>query len=281
MAQAPPHDWNRQLVGQPLYLRGFWLTDQLQFDSAGNALNKPTLGPVTLSGIDVTGTELKSGKLVIHGNRVGLVQNSDAQPGLHRQALSTVTQIMFSMRRSNNRNYSAPEVIALTIQPDAAGTFDQAIAHIFVNGLTDLAAVVPVYWQCYAESYFKPATIAPDAEDKVKQCVVTDAVTATNTKDAAAASEVGSEAPQSLDSAPLHLELSSQQAIAHGTATIHLRIREDGTPVGLQVVRAVGAGIDESLMQALAQTRYKPATRDGEAVPYNLNLDYHFNEPSH
>lgn len=61
-----------------------------------------------------------------------------------------------------------------------------------------------------------------------------------------------------------------------GTAVVHIRIGTDGIPAGLQVVRAVGGGLDEEALQAASQDRFKPATRAGVAVPVNVNIDFRF-----
>jgi hypothetical protein len=52
VGQSPDSGWNARLVGKPLYLRGFWATNKLNFDSTGKPLGNPRVGPVTLSGVD-------------------------------------------------------------------------------------------------------------------------------------------------------------------------------------------------------------------------------------
>ncbi len=41
------------LIGKPLYLRGLWDKNQLDFDGAGHLLSKANPGSVALSGVDL------------------------------------------------------------------------------------------------------------------------------------------------------------------------------------------------------------------------------------
>jgi len=50
----------------------------------------------------------------------------------------------------------------------------------------------------------------------------------------------------------------------NGTSVVHLRIGTDG------------AGLDEQAMDAASQDRFSPATREGVAIPVNVNIEAHF-----
>jgi hypothetical protein len=47
-----------KLVGQPLYLRGWWVGTNLEFDGAGKLIGTAQQWPFTLSGIDVKGVSV-------------------------------------------------------------------------------------------------------------------------------------------------------------------------------------------------------------------------------
>jgi TonB family protein len=278
VGQPPELEWNAQLVGRPLYLRGCWLANKLAFDGTGMLLGNSPVGPFTLSGVEVTSAAIEGHSLVIHGNRVALVAKSDGKQGLERRAISSMTQIMPSLRRGDKNKFYASEEMRITVQPDPMGNFDGALAKIFADGLAELSASVPIYWKCYAASYFAPAVVSDDAEEKVEQCVSTPRDSSGNTEDGESAFNVGGSIlppTMTVQTPPRYSGIAGGMGIG-GTAVVHIRIGTDGIPAGLQVVRAVGGGLDEEALQAASQDRFKPATRAGVAVPVNVNIDFRF-----
>lgn len=248
------------------------MADQLTFDGSGQLLTESLVGPITLSGVDVETVTLKGKALVITGVRVALVAKAAPGRGLERRRISFTTKILFSMRPRNQRDFHALEEMRLTVRPDPQGRFDAAIAKIFADGLPELALSVPPYWQCYASSYFKAAAPAEDAEQATDKCVVSSAELQEDV--AAQAADGQTVAPVMLSSASPRLPVDAYELRASGTSVIHLRIREDGVPVGLQVVRAIGAGVDESVLEAVAKDRFHPGTRNGRPVPANMDLTF-------
>ncbi|WP_187290211.1 energy transducer TonB [Terriglobus saanensis] len=268
-AQVAKTDWNARLVGRPLYLRGFWHSDQLRFDPSGKLITPSEPGPVTLSGVDVKSAKVKNGLLVLQANRVALVRRADREPGLERLPISSTTHIEFALRNK----FIAPEEMKIVIEPDTSGDFEAALRKIFADGWEDLKASVPLYWKCYATSYFTN-TIAPDAEEAVKQCVTTpkSGVGIEGTRNHAE----GIQAPVLIASPPLPGHPGARGFRVRGDALIHLRVTAEGMPVGLQVVQAVGAGADEMALQTASAYRFQPAMLNGVAVPVDLNVNVSF-----
>lgn len=263
VGQSPDSGWNARLVGKPLYLRGFWAANKLNFDSTGKPLGNPGVGPVTLSGVDVRRTAIEGKSLVIHGVRVALVAKEDGKQGLERRVIQ------------RSRPHETEE-LKITVQPDSTGTFDAALASIFANNLTELSSAVPIYWKCYAASYFAPESINDNAEKEVEHCVTTvDAGAMTGVEPAY---NVGGKIlpPKMTVQTNYKYSPTALQMKINGTSVVHLRIGTDGVPVGIQVVRALGAGLDEQAMDASAHDRFSPATREGVAVPVNVNIEARF-----
>ncbi len=272
----PPHegsqDWSARLAGKALYLKGFWLSDRLGFDSQGQPLEPSPVGPFTLSGIDVEHATLKGHLLAIDGIRVALVPKADGAPGLERQQISSTTHIAFSLRRGDKSNFHAIEHIEITIQPDSQGSYDRALASIFASSLAELAGSLPLYWECYARSYLLPEHIREDAEQEVEKCVV---LPGDGTDDDLRFNHDGLTVPPSpLTTAAAVIPGRARDLNLDGTGVIHVRVGVDGVPVGLQVVRALGGGVDEAFLPAASKFRFKPATRAGVAVPMNLGLSF-------
>ncbi len=277
-AQTAANPWNARLVGHPLYLRSCVIDDQLEFDGAGKLEGTGRQAPFTMCGVDVQQVALKGKSLVIEGVRVALVAGAEQGSGLERRQIWSTTHIAFSLRSRDKRDFHAPEVLKITIHPDPAGSFDKALAGIFADGLAELAPLVPLYWQCYARSYFQPGEVVKSAEKDVERCVVTPATPLA----AGSISDADGEtlAPVMISSTQVRLPERALEVGARGTALVHLRVGVDGVPIGLQVIRAVGCGVDEAVLEAVSQDRFKPATRAGVAVPVDETLDFRLDSPA-
>ena len=278
MGQSSDGGWSLRLVGQPMYLRGFWLADKLEFDGSGKLLSASPIGPVTLSGVDVKSVVIEGQSLIVHGERVALVARGDGNRGLERRVISSTTQIWPSLRRGDKNKYHAPEELTITVHPDSAGNFETAVTTIFADGLAQLANAVPIYWKCYAASYFVPTVVTEDAEKRVGQCVTTTADGSGEDPSGARAMPAGGAVipPAMTVSTPPKFSFVGRELMVTGVAVVHVRVGTDGVPVGLQIVRALGAGLDEQALQAASQDRFKPATTDGIAAPVNANIEVHF-----
>jgi TonB family protein len=272
-AQSPAAKFQESLVGQPLYLKGFWQNDQLEFDGEGKPVGKAQAGPFTRSGIDVRKVSLEGKNLVIRGNRVALVANADGR--LERHLLGSSTSINPLFHRKRPKIYVAEEKVTLLVHPDAAGGFEASLKAIFANGLEDLAAYVPSYWGCYAEGYFIPGKAGEDAGEAVEGCV--------RRRSLASADRYAGEGtltpPQIVgDVSPQVGPLDASLKVG-GTVRIHMTVTRAGVPVGFQIVQAVGAGIDEQILRTVYEMHFKPAMRGQTPIPadfeFNLQLSAH------
>ncbi len=66
---------------------------------------------------------------------------------------------------------------------------------------------------------------------------------------------------------------SGGKAKYQGLAGISVLVTEDGLPFAPHVVLPLGMGLDEKALQAVAQYRFKPATRDGKPVPSRMIVE--------
>jgi TonB family protein len=251
----------QRLVHQPLYLRGFWMGYVLDFDSAGQPLGKggdrPEPGPLTLSGIEVDDVAVKGRKLIIHAERIALV--ADAQGMLQRRALLNTT-LMFG---TFQKEYRSREMVKISVETGPNGSFDVPLHAIFANGLGELASSAPPAWRCYADAYFAGAPADKEPADMVKECV----------------DETTHASPVRADTAPSMLTQpqprgTRQAAELHvsGESAVYILIDAHGLPSDFQIVRPVGAGLDEDTLQALSQCRYAPATRNNVPVAAGIHF---------
>jgi TonB family protein len=89
--------------------------------------------------------------------------------------------------------------------------------------------------------------------------------------------------PPTYDTPPelIHQEQGRYTATARqegkvGTVTVQLIVDVNGLPSHVRVVHGLGMGLDERAVEAVRQDRFKPATKDGKAVPANMKLELTF-----
>lgn len=61
-----------------------------------------------------------------------------------------------------------------------------------------------------------------------------------------------------------------------GMALYHVVVGADGKPGEIAVARPIGFGLDENAVEAIRKARFEPATKDGKAVPVMLDLAVEF-----
>jgi TonB family protein len=252
------------LVHKPLYLRGLWAEDELNFDSEGRPLGKTNAGSVTLSGIDVTSAKIHGGLLELTGYRVALVAKKDPTKGLDRKVIKSVD-------RDSQSSGEPLDKMKITIQSDAAGDFDEAIKRVFADGLPEFAGSVPESWRCYAQSYFVPK-VAEDAFNAVQRCAGLPSGTAeTSTKTGS-----GVQLPKVSYQVAPQFTVAAREMRVSGKTLVNLTVGKDGKLSDLKIVRAVGAGVDEEALAAVGQYKFQPATQNGVAVAVTLNIEVNF-----
>jgi periplasmic protein TonB len=71
--------------------------------------------------------------------------------------------------------------------------------------------------------------------------------------------------------------LTSTRATAiTGNIRINLVVGTNGIPSDLNIVRPVGAGLDEKALEAVQQYRFDPATEGGKPVAVEMNVEVNF-----
>lgn len=61
-----------------------------------------------------------------------------------------------------------------------------------------------------------------------------------------------------------------------GTSVVHVEIGPDGVPKNMKIVRWLGLGLDEKAIEAISQWRFKPGTKNEEAVTVAATIEVNF-----
>jgi len=73
-------------------------------------------------------------------------------------------------------------------------------------------------------------------------------------------------------------EYTAEARDAHvsGAVTLHLTVSPQGTPSGMQVVQALGHGLNEKAIEAVKGWKFEPALREGQPISEEMNVDVAF-----
>lgn len=257
--QTPVDAIKARLIGQPLLLRGFWLDDDLHFDSAGKPLAHYKTGSFTESAFDARDVKLDGNHLTIQGQRVGLMFNNR---GVERLPMRKPK--MFS---------GAPEQITIVIDGQGNLDFSKELDAIFTSSVYEIVPSLPECWQPFARQHFlSPGTHKKHPDDLILPSGPD------GSKPHAAAPPVMATA--GIDLAGPQVSGSRQQGDVSGNVELYLWIGADGMPNSITIIRPVGLGLDEKAVDAVAHYHFKPAMFGRRTVATDVYLMVNFKAKS-
>ena len=245
--QATQADISSRLLHKPLYLRGCWAEENLQFDAANKpAKSYPPVG-FTTSGIDITRAHLKNNVLHLEGGRVALRFDKSGK----------MTRVPII--------YNAVLHVTLDIAAPPDGNFAPALDAIFAETLTDVPLAHASAWQHFGAGRWLPPVDTPAPKP-----VGTDPQEAL---------PVGGsvQPPRVLKQVDPIFSNVARAMHYSGEVRISLQVDSDGTPSHLEVDRPTGMGLDERALAAVNSYRFQPATQNGHPVPVEIFVDVKFN----
>ena len=68
----------------------------------------------------------------------------------------------------------------------------------------------------------------------------------------------------------------ARKAKYQGTVILWVVIGADGRPREMRIERSLGMGLDEKAMEAVKKWRFKPAMKDSQPVPVQVNIEVSF-----
>jgi TonB family protein len=86
----------------------------------------------------------------------------------------------------------------------------------------------------------------------------------------------GVTAPRPLKAPDPHYSKEGVKKKIQGTVVLWVVIGVDGVPKDIRVARTLGYGFDEEAIKAMRQWRFQPATKDGQPVAVQINVEMHF-----
>ena len=87
----------------------------------------------------------------------------------------------------------------------------------------------------------------------------------------------GVKAPQATYTPEPEFSEKARHAKYQGTVILNVVVDKEGNVSRIKLVRPLGMGLDENAMEGLKTWRFKPATRNGQPVAVEMNIEVAFN----
>ena len=318
---APPaaiseEELKQLLVGKPLYLRGGYLDNTLNFSERGALIGHSPQGSYTLSAIQIDHVRLTKHKVELDGARYGLhflgaLPYEDPDKALDRVRITpkkkvvriTIDRELVVMPKKKKEKESDKgkekgkkgKGAASAVAPEAKepSEEDQARAEMAAAAPeerpADPASITTTTSQAHANKLLKDALdqiFAPGLDDRMMAAMpdfwklyyraVADK-TDYRPKDSSVMRQNTVDKKAVLVS---RFEPESnewaQANAVAGMALYHAVIGADGKPGEIAVARPIGFGLDENAVAAIRKASFVPASKDGKAVPVLLDLVVQF-----
>lgn len=255
LASATDSNLEEQLrktyTGSPQLLRHFYAAANLKFDRDGNPASKEKEGSWTLlSGVLIDKVTLKPEKLELRGHRRMLVID-DQKKTLRSIKLDEKFYIEINTQSG----------------PDQATQLTGALAHVFVSP-DDLISVAPDYWRDYLARFSGKATQGEPCEDSAAKLV----------SDDASGGKVSAGIAEGLkirDALPSYYEIARENRV-EGELALRAVIDATGSVTRVCIIKALGAGLDDMMVNTVRQWKYKPYTLNGQPIEVQTTVTTRF-----
>src|SRR5438552_2052377 len=226
-------------AGKILTIRNFYVDDKLVYSPAAKVIVGGTPGDWTLANLEVEKIHLRSDQLTLEGHRVRVVYDKDSDD-------------LFRNSQSGK--------VKVEIQLDAGHATDadliDLLGEVFLTKKDKLEDLVPDSWKPIIhrdEAWSSPSN--PEAPARV----------------------IGAVKPPRLrkHTDPIYPEYARQSRV-QGSVVLWAVVDIDGRAKHVRVARSLCCGLDERAVSAVRQWKFDPATRDGQPLPVQLNIEINF-----
>lgn len=234
------------LAGKGLFLRGFYLSNDLKYDEAGRVEGTPKIGDWTVAAINVLKVERRApGEIELDGVRAAIRYNLDTHE-FQRHALND-------------------EKVRLVVKdPGDVKKLEAAFAVMFSVGIDPgLQRAMPDYWR----HYFDPALAWP--QDALSGQTIYGMYGGANQ-----AKDVSEPKVEHRVDAK-YGELAVRDKV-QGALQLRLVVDASGMPQRIAVSRPLGYGLDGNAVEAVKKWRFAPGMKDGSPVATGLLTEQQF-----
>lgn len=256
-------------MGKLIFLRSSYLGDDLHFDVDGKVEGSPSAGSFTLSAFEVKKVKLSKHKLDLEADRYGLhffgtlLYEDDSKPfdrvRISRKPVHISIErelIVIPKVKKGKKNEPSPRDAApVAISPaHSAMLMNKALDNVFATDIDPkMVSQLPDYWQEYFTSKSQHRPYMPtDAGIKT----VSEGITP----------------PKVLSSIDPSSNQYAQKFGIAGMELLRTVVDANGVPQPMAIDRPIGFGLDEKAVEAVKNSRFRPATVNGQPVPVVIDV---------
>jgi TonB family protein len=239
------------LVGKGLFLRGFYLNNDLTYDAAGRVQGSPKAGDWTVAAVNVLKAERRGAdEIELDGVRVAIRYNPDAHEfqrhPLNDEKMRLVVKGLAGKDEGNAKHLEAAFAAMFSVGIDPA-----------------LQRSMPDYWR----HYFDPALPWPEdglggqtiyalygAADQVKDVVAPMVERRVDAK---------------------YGDFAVRDKV-QGAIQLRLVVDPAGAPLRIAISRPLGYGLDAAAVEAMRKWRFSPGRRGGDPVATGVTVEQDF-----
>jgi TonB family protein len=234
------------LVGKALFLRGFYLSNELSYDAAGKVQGTPKAGDWTVAAVNVLKVERRGpDEIELDGVRVAIRYNTD--------------------NREFSRHPLNDEKMRLMVKDTGdAKQLETAFGAMFAVGIDPgLQHSMPDYWR----HYFDPALAWP--QDALSGQTIYALYGAADQPKDVTAPKVEHRAD------PKYNEFAVRDKV-QGALQLRIVVDATGVPQRIVVSRPLGYGLDASAAESMMKWRFTPGMREGSPVASGVVVEQQF-----
>jgi TonB family protein len=234
------------MVGRALFLRGFYLNNELTYDSAGKVRGEPKVGDWTLAAVNVLKVERRgTGEIELDGVRAAARYNTD--------------------NHEFERHVLKDEKIQVVVtDPGDAVRLEAVLAEIFSVGIDpEMQRAMPDYWR----HYFNQALAWPQS--------VLDGQTVFSL-DGPGDQSKDLIAPKVDHRVEAKYGDEALRDKVQGSVELRFVVDASGVPQRVTIVRPIGYGLDASAVEAVQKWRFTPGMKGGSPVATGIVVEQQF-----
>lgn len=246
-----------------LFLRHPVRQNSQHYDSDGKLVSSGEEGSWTVFGpLEVTKVDLTSDKLRIIGNRLIYAYDPKFQEfAATRQKHPTKVKIEIALGAPLNTLEEANAIIS----------------RVFAKNPAEIVASLPDFWRLYFQ---KGREILSASENGVSSLAGSNTDNSGPGEKGIALARIGVNGikrPEPIFTPDPQFTEWARDMRIQGTCVLKVIVGIDGKVHHVQLLRPLGAGLDEQAISTVQTWKFKPATRDGQPVPVEMSVEVAFN----
>ncbi len=236
-----------------LLIRGFYQDSQLHYDATGQLTKSARPGSWTTAFVYINSLDIDNGKVILKTSRV--VQIFDSK----KQVLAGTRTKM-------------PVVIEIEADATNEAAVRQLLDKIFIDRQEPLAQLIPDYWGPLIQRLADDGTLGPEPKQEVDRSKCDSSSIANGP----CSNGKAVKAPRITSAPEPDYNLFARSINLEGTVVLGTVVDETGHAVQTRVIRPVGCGLDDKAVEILKRWTFQPATRDGQPVRVQINVEINF-----